>query len=132
MRVEAPISVGELIDKITILELKCARIADLRKAAQAIKELSELEQVLKKVGSPPLLVSHLQELREVNARLWEMEDKIRQHDERQDFGQEFVAVARGIHQENDRRYAIKRKINELMGSTIVEVKSYRSSGEAHE
>jgi hypothetical protein len=121
----APISVGELFDKIVILEIKATKITDASKLMQIQKELNLLKQIdFETGGPPPALESLKQALKQVNETLWEIEDRIRDREREQDFGSEFVRLARAVYQTNDRRAELKRRINELSGSHIVEVKSY--------
>ena len=126
MSIMAPISAGELVDKITILRVKAARIGDPAKEANVRKELSLLEataeQHLPKTAEIDRLTA---ELAEVNGALWDIEDGKRDCERRQDFGDRFVQLARSVYVENDRRAAIKRAINEAAGSDIVEEKSYK-------
>jgi hypothetical protein len=123
----APISAGELVDKITILRVKAERIGDEAKSANVRKELGLLE-VLAADALPqtPALAALTTELTSVNAALWDIEEAKRDCERRQDFGAEFVRLARAVYVENDRRAAIKRAINEETGSDLVEEKSYRS------
>lgn len=125
MTLLAPVSWGELIDKITILEIKAARIADPAKLANVRRELQALTAVRDKQGkAPPALAAAL---REVNGQLWDIEDRIRECEQRGDFGAVFVELARSVYRTNDRRAALKKTINEQMGSELVEEKSYRGS-----
>ena len=118
-----PISLGELIDKITILEIKSERIDDPKKSANIRRELDLLLAV--PTPAPTAEAARLKsELKRVNEMLWEIEDLIRICEREQDFGPDFVALARSVYQTNDRRSAIKRQINDLSGSTLVEEKSY--------
>ncbi len=120
-----PVSAGELIDKITILRVKAARI-DAAKRANVEKELRLLEAVAAEaLASTPGLDALAAELEAVNAALWDVEEAKRDCERRQDFGGAFVALARRVYRENDRRAAIKRRINEAAGSELVEEKSYR-------
>jgi hypothetical protein len=120
-----PVSAGELIDKITILRVKAARI-DAAKRANVEKELRLLEAVAAEaLASTPGLDALAAELEAVNAALWDVEEGKRDCERRQDFGEAFVALARRVYKENDRRAAIKRRINEAAGSELVEEKSYR-------
>jgi hypothetical protein len=121
-----PVSAGELMDKITILQVKAERIGDAAKEANVRKELALLEAVAAQAlgdldGLVPLVIA----LFGVNAALWDIEEGKRDCERRQDFGPAFVALARSVYIENDRRAAIKRRINDLAGSDIVEEKSYR-------
>jgi hypothetical protein len=121
-----PVSAGELIDKITILRVKAARI-DAAKLANVKKELGLLEAVaardLNQVAGLDTLAA---ELEAVNAALWDIEEGKRDCERRKDFGPAFVELARKVYIENDRRAAIKRRINEAAGSDLIEEKSYRS------
>ena len=125
MAILAPISAGELVDKITILRVKADRIG-AAKRVNVTKELRLLEALAGEVlpDSPKLAVLTA-ELTTVNAALWDIEEGKRDCERRQDFGGEFVRLARAVYLENDRRAAIKRAINELTGSDLVEEKSYR-------
>ena len=120
-----PISVGELFDKITILELKERAIADPARRANVIRERAALEAVRRRevVLTPELEALHA-ELGAVNRALWEVEDKLRVHERDGAFGADFVELARRVYRENDRRAHIKRQINGLTASEIVEEKSY--------
>ena len=121
-----PVSAGELIDKITILRVKAERIGDPAKEANVRKELALLEDVcVQTIGAVAGLDPLTAELFAVNAALWDIEDGKRDCERRQDFGPAFIALARSVYIENDRRAAIKRRINDLTGSDIVEEKSYQ-------
>ncbi len=120
-----PISVGELFDKISILELKEAAIADPARRANVTRERAALAAVRRReVEATPELEALYAELREVNRRLWETEDGLRQCERAAQFDDHFVKLARSVYRDNDRRALIKRRINELTGSDIVEEKSY--------
>ncbi len=124
MLVEIPVSVGELVDKVTILRIKARRIGEAKRA-NVVRELTLLEEIMARVVPAGAGVAALTtDLEAVNARLWDIEDGKRDCERRQDFGAPFVALARAVYLENDRRAAIKRRINELTGSAIVEEKSY--------
>ena len=126
MPILAPISAGELIDKITILRVKAQRIGDPLKEANVRKELALLEATALAHIPPGAEIDRLTaELMAVNAALWDVEDGKRDCERRQDFGADFVALARRVYIENDQRAAIKRAINAAAGSDIVEEKSYR-------
>jgi Family of unknown function (DUF6165) len=121
-----PISVGELFDKISILELKKAALAESDKRANVLRELAMLDLVRRREVAPsPALEALYRELCAVNRRLWRIEDDLRAHERAASFDAGFVALARSVYRENDRRAALKRQINELTGSEIVEEKSYR-------
>jgi uncharacterized protein YukE len=121
-----PISPGELLDKITILRIKVARIQDAAKLANVKRELSLLEQTWKDSGASTHDVS-LDEraLENVNERLWDIEDRIRDKEARQTFDREFIELARAVYISNDERAAIKKRINLHLGSLLVEEKSYK-------
>ena len=122
-----PVAPGELLDKITILRIKVARIVDTGKRANAATELAMLEAVQAKDVSASDELARLEgDLGAVNEALWEIEDSIRDQERAQDFGADFVKLARAVYHENDRRAALKREINVLLGSNIVEEKSYAS------
>ena len=126
MPILAPISAGELIDKITILRVKAERIGDAAKEANVRKELALLEATAGEHLPASAEIDRLTaELTAVNAALWDVEDGKRDHERRQDFGSSFVQLARRVYIDNDRRAAVKRQINALVGSEIVEEKSYK-------
>ena len=120
MKIE--ISNGELIDKLTILEIKLERITDQAKVANVRKEYDQLVSVVKKVINldDPLYVK----LKEVNQKLWEIEDRIRDFERKQEFGKPFVETARMVYFTNDLRARIKNDINRNTGSDLIEEKSY--------
>ncbi|MCP1167629.1 DUF6165 family protein [Limimaricola litoreus] len=130
-----PISPGELIDKLTILEIKCARITDPDRRANVAHERELLEAALAEAlsGAPPdaRITALRAELVEINTALWEIEDEIRAHEARRDFAEGFVALARAVYRTNDRRAAVKRRINARLGSELVEEKSYVDPDVAH-
>ena len=121
-----PLSPGELLDKITILRIKVARIQEAAKLANVKLELSLLEQTWKDSGAAGHDVA-LDEraLENVNERLWDIEDRIRDKEARQTFDREFIELARAVYICNDERAAIKKRINVQLGSRIVEEKSYK-------
>ena len=120
-----PISPGELLDKITILRIKCLRITDATKLANVRLELSRLEHSwTASVPAATDLLAEEEELARVNAALWDIEDRIRDHESEQRFDAGFIELARSVYLRNDERAAIKRRINLKLGSSIVEEKSY--------
>lgn len=128
-----PISPGELLDKLTILELKSKAIRAPEKLANVDTELRALTEVARKSVPNDEIVSVLRdELLEVNADLWQIEDDIRACEARKDFGAGFIALARAVYITNDRRADIKRKINIHLGSALVEEKSYSEHGLNHD
>jgi len=118
--IEVPVSVGEVLDKISILEIKSERIADPEKLANVLKELNHLTLAAQDYRVPELEV----ELKHINQRLWDVEDELRLMEKRQDFGPEFVKLARSVYVLNDQRATIKRRINLEVGSKLIEEKSY--------
>ncbi len=122
---QVEVSPGELIDKITILEIKADRIADPDKLANVHRELRSLTATREEaVDTSPELDGFTAELRRINERLWEIEDDIRDCERNSDFGERFIELARAVYRTNDRRAAAKRSINELLGSELVEEKDY--------
>lgn len=120
-----PVSAGELLDKIAILRIKAERIDDPAKVANVKRELHALEGVASRaIPGTPALAAVETELKAVNEALWDIEDDIRALDARGDFGPDFVSLAQAVYRTNDRRAALKREINGLTGSTLVEEKSY--------
>ena len=120
-----PVSPGELIDKITILQIKSVHLTDPAKLRNVLYELGELSAVREQsLGGSPELDRLASALRTVNEALWQIEDEIRLSERRQDFGSRFVELARTVYRENDRRVALKRQINDLAGSELVEEKDY--------
>ncbi len=122
-----PISHGELIDKITILEIKAERIPDAAKLANVRRELDLLDQVWTRHSDARVDIAvEREQLKAVNAALWDIEDRIRLKEKAQAFDAEFIELARSVYIRNDERAAIKRSINERLGSTLMEEKSYQS------
>jgi uncharacterized protein DUF6165 len=121
-----PISPGELLDKITILRIKQVRILDAAKLANVKLELALLEQTWRDWGGAAQDVA-LDEraLQNVNERLWDIEDRIRDKEAKQCFDRDFIELARAVYVSNDERAAIKKRINLQLGSRLVEEKSYR-------
>ena len=123
--IRVDISPGELIDKITILELKLERIGDPAKLANVRHEYDVLMQVYAQEIVESVALRELTErLKSINAALWEIEDHIREHERAKNFDAAFVALARSVYRTNDERSAVKRAINELLASKIIEEKSY--------
>jgi tetratricopeptide (TPR) repeat protein len=120
-----PGGVGELIDKITILEIKARRVADEAKLRNIRLELAQLLETQQREGVVHQRLEALKsDLAAVNARLWEIEDDIRICEKNSDFGERFIALARAVYKTNDRRALLKREINLLFNSALVEEKSY--------
>ena len=127
MHILAEISAGELIDKITILEIKLANIRDDAKRSNVACELAALAGALdREIGENPAVSSLRRELKVVNGELWRIEDDIRAQERAQMFGAEFVALARSVYRVNDRRAELKRRVNQVTNSALVEEKSYQA------
>ncbi|MBI2236862.1 MAG: hypothetical protein HYU60_07950 [Magnetospirillum sp.] len=125
MSVLVPVSWGEVIDKITILEIKAERLTDPAKLANVTKELAELAAVRDREFAGHAGLAQLSaELKAVNEALWVIEDDIRDCERARDFGARFVELARAVYVTNDQRSRVKRQINDLLGSALVEEKSY--------
>ena len=121
----AEISAGELIDKITILEIKKAKISNKDKLNDIEKELSSLNGTLKKsIPDQNLIKDLIVKLKEINLKLWDIEDGKRAAEKENNFGEKFVELARNVYKFNDERAKIKLAINNTLGSNIKEVKSY--------
>jgi len=120
--IQAPISLGELIDKITILQIKRRHVAGSA-LENVTQELHALETVLHNLGVAVDAVL-VRRLEQVNAELWAIEDAIRQHEQRQCFDDAFVQLARSVYKTNDARAALKKQINTSYGSPLVEEKTY--------
>jgi len=121
-----PVSPGELLDKLTILEIKLERIGDETKLANVRREHALLARVWRESGLEEQGVRQLRAgLRKVNEALWEIEDAIRDEEREGRFGDRFVELARSVYLRNDERAALKKRINEQLGSEIREEKSYR-------
>lgn len=121
------VSAGELIDKITILEIKRQKFRDAAKLANVATELNSLLAAQERAIAPsPQLVHLADRLRAVNLELWEIEEEIRDHERRQAFDERFIELARSVYHKNDLRAALKREINTLLNSRLVEEKSYAS------
>jgi hypothetical protein len=125
-RIDAPISIGELIDKITILAIKNERIVDNTKKKNVAKELALQRKIKTSAGLDCAEMDDFErKLRAVNAMLWDIEDEIRECEGRGDFGARFIELARSVYRRNDERARIKHRINTAFGSEIVEEKSYQ-------
>lgn len=127
MNLSVPIGPGELVDKITILEIKSERLASLEKLANVRVELEALVAARDAaIAASEALGRLTAALKQVNEALWRIEDEIRECERSGDFGARFIELARAVYRSNDQRAALKRQINELLGSEIVEEKSYAS------
>ena len=124
-KILAEISAGELIDKITILEIKKAKIVNKDKLIEIQKELFSLNETMKKFIPDHSKISKFQDsLKEINLKLWDIEDGKRSAEKNNEFGEKFIELARKVYKFNDERAKIKLAINNALGSNIKEVKSY--------
>lgn len=123
MKIE--VSIGEILDKISILEIKKARINSQEKLENIQNEWWELWPLYEELVTTDEVAWKYAELKSVNEQLWEIEDEIREWEERQHFGDRFIELARLVYITNDRRARIKKEINSLTGSKLVEEKSYK-------
>ena len=120
-----PVSFGEVLDKITILEIKSEQIKDTEKLLNVKNELQKLLDTWTESVERTEQIDNLKsELLDVNQRIWDIEDKIRLKESRQEFDQEFIETARSVYFQNDKRADIKKQVNSLLGSELVEEKSY--------
>ena len=128
MLIEAPISLGELIDKITILEIKVANISDASKLKNVTHELNVLnakvDSLLDNAGKTKLAPLQ-QALKDINQELWIIEDDIRDCEFAKDFSDKFIQLARAVYVTNDKRAKVKKDINLAFGSELIEEKSYK-------
>jgi len=124
-KILAEISAGELIDKITILEIKKMKIKNQSKLNEVDKELNSLKSTMNNFISDPSKISKFKEqLKNINLKLWDVEDGKRLAEKNNDFGKKFIELARNVYKFNDERAKIKLEINNSLGSNIKEVKSY--------
>ena len=127
MQLQVPVSVGEVLDKITILQIKLAHISDAAKRANI---QNELDALLPLVAGDAFTTDQMQaliaELKSVNEALWDIEDDIREKEAAKSFDAEFIRLARAVYLTNDKRAEIKKEINLATGSDLVEEKSYKS------
>ncbi len=125
MKVDVPH--GEMVDRLTIIETKLEWFSDAAKRINVAREYEALRAVYAEgCHESPAIAVVRAELKTVNVELWQIEDALRDHERRGDFGPEFVALARSVYHNNDRRSALKRRINALLGSVWTEEKSYSS------
>lgn len=123
MIVETPVSIGELVDKITILRIKSRRIKDQQKLVNINNELNKLISVFSTLEIPDILFEFV-ELEDINRELWDIEDDIREKERSKQFDEEFIELARSVYITNDRRSDVKKQINLKVGSDLIEEKSY--------
>ena len=125
MIINISVSLGELVDKISILQIKRKNIKDKEKEKLINKELSLLEKSLKDSLNDNLIIKYLDELIKINSKLWRIEDDLREHERKKIFDQKFIELARSVYLTNDKRSHVKLEINKKFGSQIIEVKSYK-------
>lgn len=129
MLIQAPISLGELIDKITILEIKAVHIGDAAKLKNVTHELNilndKVDELLEAAGKTKLAPLK-QSLKDINQELWVIEDDIRDCERDKDFSDKFIQLARAVYFTNDKRAAVKKDINLAFGSELIEEKSYKN------
>ena len=124
-KILAEISAGELFDKITILEIKRAKISNKEKINDIEKELSSLNETVKKyIPNQSNISKYIDDLKNINLKLWDIEDGKRAAEKNNEFGEKFIELARNVYKFNDERAKIKLVINTTLGSNIKEVKSY--------
>jgi len=124
-RILAEISAGELFDKITILEIKRVKISNKEKVNDIEKELSSLNETVKKyIPNQSSISKYIDDLKKINLKLWDIEDGKRAAEKNNEFGEKFIELARNVYKFNDERAKIKLVINTTLGSNIKEVKSY--------
>ena len=125
MEVNIPVSLGELLDKISILEIKSIKISNESKLANIKKELNGLKKVLENLNINFSEIKNLyEELYKINLGLWEIEDSIRVLEKNKNFEKDFIDLARSVYITNDKRFQVKNEINKLFNSNYVEEKSY--------
>ena len=125
MLINTPISLGELVDKISILIIKKKNISDSIKVEHVTKELDFLQKTLKEYISEDKINKFIQQLININSKLWKIEDDIRECERKKIFDQIFIDLARSVYFTNDERAKVKNYINKTFGSELVEVKSYK-------
>ena len=124
-KILAEISAGELIDKITILEIKKEKISNKEKLVEVNKELSSLNETLKKsINDESKIINFKNDLKNINLKLWDIEDGKRSAEKNNKFDEKFIELARNVYKFNDERAKIKLAINNALGSNLKEVKSY--------
>jgi len=124
-KILAEISAGELIDKITILEIKKVKITNKNKLAEVEKELLSLNETMKKfIPDNPNILKFKDELKDINLKLWNIENDKRLAEKNKTFDKKFIELARNVYKSNDQRAKVKLEINNALGSNIKEVKSY--------
>ena len=124
MLINTPISLGELVDKVSILMIKQKNISDQKKLNHVTKELDVLKKTLAQYVEQEEIQTYLDKLNDINSKLWKIEDDIRECEKDKKFDQKFIELARSVYFTNDQRANVKSDINNNFGSELVEVKSY--------
>ena len=125
-KILAEISAGELFDKISILEIKKAKITNKEKLNDIEKELASLKDTVNKyIPDQSNISKYISDLKNINLKLWDIEDEKRAAEKNKDFGEKFITLARNVYKFNDERAKIKLELNKILGSNIKEVKSYK-------
>ena len=125
MIINTPISLGELVDKISILLIKEKNIKDEKKLILIVNELRQLKEILNEAVHDNIIEKYLNQLVDINTKLWKIEDNIRDCERNKKFGQDFIDLARSVYINNDKRSEIKFEINTKFNSKIIEIKSYK-------
>ncbi len=125
MNIQCPVSLGELVDKISILRIKLEKITDEKKREHVALEEAALTKTLESLKLPNSINEHLQKMIDINTKLWIIEDDIRDCERAKKFDQSFIDLARAVYITNDERFKRKNAINQLFNSTYNEVKSYQ-------
>lgn len=123
---EISVSVGELLDKITILRIKQEKIKDPQKLKNINKELDHLMNVMGQINLDSYALERIEELKKVNEELWIVEDKLRHFEREKNFSDDFILLARSVYMKNDRRSVLKRDLNLHLRSPLMEEKSYQN------
>ena len=126
MKIKANISIGELVDKITILEIKSLKIENKDKLKNVKYELEILNKIFNKLDTTEDVLKAKKELYKINLEMWEIEDKIRIFEKENKFDSEFIELARNVYKTNDNRSRVKKKLNLLLSSDLIEEKEYVS------
>ena len=127
--ISVPVSVGELADKLSILQIKSERIDDAAKRAHVEAEMAGLRPIWERlVADSPALAGHYDRLKAVNEQMWDVQDGLREREARKDFDAGFIELARAVAVRNGERVAIKNGINRLAGSRFIEEKQYQAGG----
>ena len=126
MKIKANISIGELVDKITILEIKSLKIENKEKLKNVKYELEILNKIFNKLDATEDVLMAKKELYKINLEMWEIEDKIRLFEKEKKFDEDFIQLARNVYKTNDNRSRIKKRLNLLLSSDLIEEKEYIS------